>query len=142
MAVKRARQVKAFVMHGRTLRSLLNYDGFFRWLANLPYADTEAAVAQDQVIAVTAATIEDDLIHFRFVSGNPREIPLLFDRQTGATMEARTPDNTWLAEATRVSVMRRIASYSLKTAVAVSVPRVLSATSSELALIAGTVRLT
>ncbi|MEV6797204.1 hypothetical protein AB0M91_02530 [Micromonospora rifamycinica] len=92
-------------MHGRTPRSLLNYDGFFRWLANLPYADTEAAVAQDQVIAVTAATIEGDLIHFRFVSGNPREIPLLFDRQTGATMEARTPDNTWLAEATRVSVM-------------------------------------
>ncbi|MFJ8578504.1 hypothetical protein [Micromonospora sp. NPDC093277] len=107
MPGKHTRQVKAFVMHGRTPRTLLNYDGFFRWLADLPAPETETPVAQDQVIAVTASAIDGEFIHFRFVSGNPRGIPLLFNRQTGTTQEARTPENTWLAQPTRVSVIPR-----------------------------------
>ncbi|WP_327030980.1 hypothetical protein OG989_16305 [Micromonospora sp. NBC_01740] len=105
MPRKQARQVKAFVMHGRTPRTLLNYDGFFRWLADLPTPATEAPVAQDQVLAVAASAIDGEFIHFRFVSGNPRGIPLLFNRQTGTTQQARTPENTWLAQPTRVSVI-------------------------------------
>jgi hypothetical protein len=105
MRGKQARQVKAFVMHGRTPRTLLNYEGFFRWLAELPHPATEAPVAQDQVLAVAASTTEGEFIHFRFVSGNPRDIPLLFNRQTGTTLQARTPENTWLAQPTRVSVI-------------------------------------
>jgi hypothetical protein len=107
------RQIRAYVMHGRLRERiggrlsdhLLDYSEFFQRLAELPSAQTEVTIAPGLAIAVATTSHERDFVHFRFISGNPEDFPLIFNRETGRTLETRPPENSWLAFPTRVSVV-------------------------------------
>src|SRR5687768_5125150 len=85
MPARQNRQIKAYVMHARTPEALLDYVGYFNWLAGLSGSLTEVQVSQDFVLAVAAVTRTENMIRFRFVSGDPAERPLIFNSSTGQT---------------------------------------------------------
>ncbi|SCL67500.1 hypothetical protein [Micromonospora peucetia] len=104
MPQSQVRFIKAYVIHGRTTEGLLNYPEFFHWLVNLPYGRTRIDVSSNVVLAIVRSVEREGMHHFRFVSGNPRDIPILYDESTGTTVQGRTPEGTWLVQSTRVSV--------------------------------------
>ncbi|MET7400637.1 hypothetical protein ABZS66_44880 [Dactylosporangium sp. NPDC005572] len=89
-------------MHARTPEGLIDYVAFFERVARLPQQALRVEIHNELVIAVNKIEVEGNLIKLRFASGNPEELPLLYDERTGDLETASTPDGTWLAAATRV----------------------------------------
>ncbi len=103
MAIE-SRPVRAFVLHGRVGGDLLDYEEFFSWVAALPRNATRVQVTQDLVLAIEKSVPTTSGFHFRFVSGNPNEVPLLYVEETGETITEEVSVGRWRAVATRVAV--------------------------------------
>ena len=61
-------------------------------------------LAQDLVLAIEKSVTTTSGFHFRFVSGNPNEVPLLYVEETGETITEEVSVGRWRAVATRVAV--------------------------------------
>lgn len=105
VTTRKLRSIRAYVVHGRTPTAVIDYSDFFDWLASLDGRSTRAKVATDLVLAIERAVRRDSFLHLRMVSGNPQDVPLLYNEATGETAEAVTPEGTWLASSSHVTVV-------------------------------------
>jgi hypothetical protein len=103
--VQQSRSISAYVMHGHLDQGVLDYENFFEWVAETPSPATQVSVSRDLDIAIERATRNPPFFDLRFVSGNPREVPLFYNETTGHTERAAVREGVWLAEPTRVTVM-------------------------------------
>lgn len=114
-----SRPIRAYVLHGRVGPTLLDYADFFDWVGRLSRNQTRVQVNRELVLAIEKATnTADGGWHFRFVSGNPSEIPLVYIEATGETVEEPRPDGRWAATPNRVAVKpdRRLLAIELRRA--------------------------
>jgi hypothetical protein len=98
---------------------VLEYEAFIEWLGRLPRHRTRLEVNQGLVLAIAAASRHDSGVwHFRFISGDPTEIPLVYVEATGETVAEEPVDGRWRATPTRVSIdpTRRLLAVELRRA--------------------------
>lgn len=98
------RTVSLFVMHSRESDHLTDYAGFFDWMAGLPRRLTRVQVRSDLVLVVERARKRDGLYELTFISGDPSEIPLLFNEETGSVEKAPNGEETWPVRQTAVII--------------------------------------
>lgn len=101
---KIVRPIKVYIMHGRTSGKVLQYDEFFNWVGALPRNQTQVQINPELAIALDGATKQAERWEFRFVSGNPAEVPLFYDETAGRTFEEEPEEGRWRAIRTRVAI--------------------------------------
>ncbi|WP_432984629.1 hypothetical protein [Dactylosporangium sp. CA-233914] len=102
---RQIRWVRAYVIHARTQDGVVDYVDFFSRIFTLPQSALRIQIHRELVIAVNRVLIQGGIITVRFASGNPEEVPLLYNDETGELAIATTPDGTWLASATHVAIV-------------------------------------
>lgn len=100
---KTFRITRAYVLHGRASGVPIDYEGFFTWVSGLERQRTRVQVHQDLVLAIAKVERDESRWRFRFISGNPGEIPLVYDDSTGEVFEEDSVAGRWRATATRVT---------------------------------------
>lgn len=98
------RTISLFVMHSREADHLTQYAGFFDWMIELPRRLTRVQVRSDLVLVIERARKRDGLYEFTFISGDPSEIPLIFNEETGSVEKAPNSEETWPVRQTAVIV--------------------------------------
>lgn len=101
---KNFRTLALFVMHARDREDVINYDDFFTWISLLPEASTRIQVRTDLVFVISQVLRHGGKYAFSFVSGDPDEIPLFFNEESGQVEEGARERSTWPARQTQVMV--------------------------------------
>lgn len=93
-----------FVMHARERDTVIDYDHFFSWLSAIPEGDSRIQVRSDLVFVISGVVRRGRMYSLSIVSGDPDEIPLFFNEESGQVEEGLSERSTWPARQTQVVI--------------------------------------
>lgn len=91
-------------MHSREAEQLTDYRAFFNWIVELPRPLTRVQVRSDLVFVVERSQERNGLFEFTFISGDPSEIPMFFNDETGSLEKPSTGNESWPVRQTGVVI--------------------------------------
>ncbi|WP_442544990.1 hypothetical protein ACSBOX_04480 [Arthrobacter sp. KN11-1C] len=83
---------------------VVDYDQFFSWVAEMPDRRSRIQVRSDLVFVISEVKRQGEKYAFSIVSGDPEEIPLYFNEESGQVEEGVRERSTWPARQTQVVV--------------------------------------
>lgn len=96
------RKINLYAMHGRAESALLDYPHFFEWLQTVEGSPSRLNVWDDLVFVLEGVRREENFFVLDFISGDPAEVPVLFDEATSAIIANTAVKEAWPASRTRV----------------------------------------
>ena len=91
-------------MHARESEGLTNYKAFLSWALELPQPLTRVEVRSDLVFVIERSLERNGIFYFTFISGDPSEIPLFFNDETGRVEKGPNGPDTWPVRQTSVII--------------------------------------